>query len=126
MSNNITKRHWVALEGMQFYAHHGVTKDEQKVGGEYEINVYIGTFFENAMLKDQLESTIDYGEIFEICKVIMQQPVKLIEHIAGKIIVAIKSKFDTIYALKVEVIKLNPPLNGQVQRAKVVVEETFG
>lgn len=126
MSNNTSKRNWVALEGMQFYAHHGVTKDEQKVGGEYEINVYVGTFFENAMLKDQLELTVDYGEIFEICKTVMQEPAKLIEHVAGKIITGIKDKFDTIYALKVEVIKMNPPLNGQVQRAKVVVEETIG
>jgi len=126
MSNNTTKRNWVALEGMQFYAHHGVTEEEQKVGSEYEVNVYVGTFFENAMLKDQLELTVDYSEIFEICKTIMQQPVKLIEHVAGKIISAIKIKFDTIYALKVEVIKLNPPVSGQVKRAKVVVEETLG
>lgn len=125
MSNNTTKRNWVALEGMQFYAHHGVTADEQKVGGEYEVNVYVGTFFENAMLQDQLELTVDYSEIFEICKAVMQQPSKLIENVAGKIILGIKEKFKTIYALKVEVIKLNPPLNGQVKQAKVVVEETF-
>jgi len=123
--SNTSKRHWVALEGMQFYAHHGVTVDEQKVGGEYEVNVYVGTFFENAMQQDQLELTVDYGEVFEICKAIMQQPSKLIENVAGKIIAGIKEKFQTIYALKVEVIKLNPPLNGQVKRAKVVVEETL-
>jgi len=124
--SNVTKRHWVALEGMEFYAHHGVTPEEQKVGGNYKVNVYVGTFFENAMLQDQLELTVDYAVIHEICKAVMAESSKLIEHVAGKIIEAIKNKFDTIYALKVEVAKLNPPLNGQVQLAKVVVEETFG
>jgi len=123
--SNVTKRHWVALEGMEFYAHHGVSPEEQKVGGNYTVNVYVGTFFENAMLQDQLELTIDYGVIHEVCKAVMAEPVKLIEHVAGKIIEGIKGKFDTIYALKVEVCKLHPPLNGQVQMAKVVVEETF-
>jgi len=124
--SKVTKRHWVALEGMEFYAHHGVTPEEQKIGGNYTVNVYVGTFFENAMVKDQLELTIDYAIIHEICKTVMAERAKLIEHVAGKIIEAIKNKFDQLYALKVEVAKLNPPLNGQVQLAKVVVEETFG
>lgn len=122
---DITKRHWVALEGMEFYAYHGVTPEERKVGGHYSINVYVGTFFENAMIKDQLESTIDYGVIHEVCKQVMKEPVQLIEHVAGKIIESIKTKFEVIYALKVEVAKLSPPLNGQVNLAKVVVEETY-
>jgi len=122
---NTIKRHWVALEGMQFYAYHGVSAEERKVGGEYEVNIYLGTFFENAMKNDQLELTINYENIFEMVKEIMKTPVQLIEHVAGKILDGIKSNHSQLFAIKIEVIKKNPPLNGEVSRAKVVVEETF-
>ncbi len=124
--DKVTKRHWIALEGMEFYAHHGVTEEEQKVGGEYEVNVYIGTFFENAMMTDQLELTIDYANVHEVCKEVMKENSKLIEHVAGKILTRLKDQIKVLYALKVEVIKKRPPLNGVVQKAKVVVEESFG
>ena len=125
MQNSI-KRNWIALEGMQFYAHHGVTEEERKVGGEYEVNIFLGTFFENAMMKDQLELTIDYEVVFESTKKIMAESSKLIEHVAGKILNDIKSKYNRLFAIKIEVIKKNPPLNGEVDKAKVVIEETFG
>ena len=123
--DKVTKRHWIALEGMEFYAHHGITEEERKIGGEYEVHVFLGTFFENAMTQDNLELTIDYSKIHDIVKQVMSESSQLLEHVAGKILNGIKAEFDVIYALKVEVIKKNPPLSGMVQKAKVVVEETF-
>lgn len=119
------KRNWIALEGMNFYAFHGVSEEERKIGGEYIVNIYLGTFFDSAMASDKLELTINYEEVFEIIKTIMKDSVKLIEHLAGKILNAIKNDYNNLFAIKIEVIKKNPPLNGEVERAKVVVEETF-
>lgn len=121
--NKVTKRHWIELEGMEFYAHHGVTPEEREKGGNYKVNVYIGTYFENALQDDNLELTIDYGIVHAIVKDVMATSSQLIEHVAGRIVNSIRDQVDNVYALKVEVAKLNPPLDGVVQHAKVVVEE---
>ena len=121
--SKVTKRHWIELEGMEFYAHHGVTVEEREKGGNYKVNVYIGTYFENAMDDDNLELTIDYGIIHSLVKDVMAESSQLIEHVAGRIVKAIRANIENVYALKVEVAKLAPPLDGVVQHAKVVVEE---
>jgi dihydroneopterin aldolase len=45
----------IAVEGMQFYAHHGYHKEEQMLGGKYTVDVYLKTDFNEAAATDKLE-----------------------------------------------------------------------
>ena len=50
----------IALEGMRFYAYHGFYEEEQIIGNNYVIDVYIKTNFSEAAETDDLYKTINY------------------------------------------------------------------
>ena len=115
----------IALEGMEFYAYHGVYEAEQILGTDYKIDVYVNTGIGQAAATDQLETTVNYESVFQICKMEMSQPRKLIETVVNGIIQRMKNQFPNMMALKVRVRKLNPPLGGPVAAAWVEDEQTF-
>ncbi len=113
---------WIALEGMRFYAFHGVYEAEQTLGTEFIVDVHVKT----KMTKDDnIEGTINYETIFQICRLEMETPRKLIETVVNGIIVRMKYQFANMQALRVRVRKLNPPLGGAVYCSSVEESEDF-
>ncbi|MEZ4941457.1 MAG: dihydroneopterin aldolase [Saprospiraceae bacterium] len=115
----------IALEGMKFHAYHGVYEAEQKIGADYIVDVYIGTIINPLAEADQLEGTINYESVFQLCKMEMRTPRKLLEAVAMGIVKRMKGQFPNMMALKVRVRKLNPPLGGQVSAAWVEEDQMF-
>lgn len=115
----------VALEGMHFDALHGYYDEEQLIGGVYIVDVYLKVDFDKGAKQDELEGTVNYETIYRIVKVVMKQSTQLIESIAYKIIDRIKQICTNVEYLKVRVIKKNPPVGGQVDRAYVELEEDY-
>lgn len=114
---------WIALEGMRFFAYHGVYDAEQVLGGEYVLDVYIKTGISLAAGTDALENAVNYETVHQICKLEMSKPRKLIEKVLQEIVNQLKHQFGAMQALRVRVRKLNPPLGGRV--ASAVVEEEY-
>lgn len=112
----------VALEGMHFYAYHGFYEEEQVIGNDYVVDVYIDTVFTKAAIDDDLYQTINYETVYLICEAAMRKNSKLLETVANRIALGIKHQFKIIKELKVRVKKLNPPLGGRVDAAFVEVE----
>lgn len=112
----------IAIENIKIYAFHGYYEEEQKIGAEYTIDVYLETNFTKAASSDELEGTINYETITRIIKTEMAKKSKLIEHVMQRIINRIKTIFDTIEILTVRISKLAPPLGIEV--ARVYVEHT--
>jgi dihydroneopterin aldolase len=115
----------IALEGMKFYAYHGVYDAEQKIGTEYMVDVYVGTVIAPTAETDDLEKTINYESVFQICKMEMSKPKKLLETVVTEIFKRMKGQFSNMMALKVRVRKLNPPLGGPVAAAWVEEDQMF-
>ncbi len=115
----------IALEGMKFHARHGVYDAEQLVGTDYMVDVYIQTVITGAAAADQVEATINYESVYQICKTEMSQPRKLLETVVNGIFQRMKKQFPNMMALKVRVRKLNPPLGGQVAAAWVEEDQVF-
>jgi dihydroneopterin aldolase len=78
------KKVWIGLEGMEFYAYHGVYEEERKIGGKYIVDVLVHTNAKDAELHDDLNGTVNYEQIYKVVDQNMQQPVKLIERLAQK------------------------------------------
>ena len=112
----------IALEGMRFRANHGFYEEEQILGGDYIIDVYITTIFTKASVDDDLKKTINYETVYLICEAAMKKNSKLLENVADRIAMDIKFQFGYIKELKVKVKKLNPPLGGRVESAWVEVD----
>lgn len=122
-NKGMQKKIWIGLEGMEFYAYHGVYEEERKVGGRYIIDVFVNTDAKQAQLFDDLNGTVNYEQIYKAVEQNMQQPVKLIEHLARKIIDDIRLfvvKEDTI---RVKIRKIHPPLGTKVEASVVEIED---
>lgn len=109
----------IAVEGLQFYAHHGFYKEEQVLGGKFVVDVYMETDFTEAALTDQLEKTINYEEVYRLVKGEMEVHSRLLEHVAQRIVTVVRRKYPALQQLTVRVSKHHPPLKGSVERVFV-------
>lgn len=116
---------WIALEGMRFHAFHGVYEAEKILGTEYLLDVYVRTRNEAAGLTDQLEQTINYETVYQICRLEMESPKSLIETVLAGIMRRMKHQFSNMEFLRVRVRKMYPPLGGRVDSAWVMEEQEF-
>ena len=115
----------IALEGMQFYAYHGVYKEEQLVGNEFTVDVYLQTAFDAASTSDDLADTINYETVYLICKKVMEVNTQLLETLAQRIIAGLKHQFNSIQQVQVKIRKANPFPGSRVQGASVELEDNF-
>jgi len=113
----------IAIEGMKFYAYHGFYDEEQKIGADYVVDIYVHTNFSKAAQEDSLFDTINYETIYLVAKIEMNKSTRLLETIAERIMSSLKNKFNTIQKIKIRISKLHPPVGGEVSRAYVELEQ---
>lgn len=106
---------------MRFHASHGVTEQELAVGNEFEATVEVDYPLERALVSDDLSDTLNYAELYDVVAAQMAIPSALIERTAGRIVDAIKTRFPLVEGGKVTLVKLSPPITGQVAGAAVTV-----
>jgi len=109
----------VMLEGMEFYARHGYYEEERVIGNKYSVDVEMELDFDEAVEEDKLEGTVNYEKVYSIVADVMGIDALLLEHLAGKIIKRIKSKYPHVREVRVRVSKYNPPVKGLCQKATV-------
>ena len=80
---------------------------------------------EQAVKSDELDDTINYAAVYAVVKEQMDIPSKLIEHVAGRILYALKERFPQLAAVELKLSKLNPPFGGDVHSASIILGETF-
>lgn len=112
----------IALNNIRLYAHHGCLSEETKIGSEYRIDVVLKADLRPAAQSDALKDTVDYVHINHIVATEMQQPSKLLEHVAQRIINRAMEELPLIDWLQVSVAKVNPPIGGDVQNVQVTLE----
>ncbi|MEO9258210.1 MAG: dihydroneopterin aldolase [Crocinitomicaceae bacterium] len=113
----------IEINGIKLYGHHGCLNEELAIGGRYIVDVIIHTDFYDAAKEDNLAKTVDYVTINQIVKEEMAIPSKLIETVGLRIINRIKKELKNIEKVSVKVIKINPPINGDVENVAIIIEE---
>lgn len=113
----------IELKGIRFYAYHGVYEQETKLGNQFEVNLKYEANLLTACETDQLSDTISYAEIYDLIKAEMMIPSKLIEHVAWRILRKIKEVFPQITQIEVRLSKKNPPVEGEVESAEIILCE---
>lgn len=112
----------IHVSGIKCYAYHGCLEEEAVIGGNYIVDIEIETDFEEAAATDHLSKTVDYVEVYEIVKTEMTIRSKLIEHVAKRICDALLKKIIRIQEVTVQVTKINPPMNGDVEKVSVEIK----
>jgi len=114
--------HTINVEGIKIYAFHGCLNEEGKIGGSYIVDVSMKVDFTEAAEKDDLTKTIDYVDVYQIAKEEMAIRSKLIEQVGKRILDRLKLKFPQLLNCRVKITKINPPMNGNVEKVSVELE----
>ena len=110
---------YIRLEGMKFYAYHGVLPQENLVGANYYIDLKLKTDFSHAAETDELEGTVNYADIHAAVKEEMHITSQLLEHVCQRIARRIFHDFPIIEAIDISLFKENPPMGACAQRVGV-------
>ena len=109
----------IVIEGLRLYAYHGVMEQERKVGAYFIVDAEVTTDFSHAMQTDDLSGTISYADIFETIKREMAITSKLLEHVGGRIANAIIDRFPRVSAVRLKILKENPPMGADCRGAGI-------
>lgn len=115
--------HKILIENATFHAFHGVHEEESVLGTKFSIDLELTTDFSKAASEDDIEGTVNYSAVYSLLEKEVQQPSKLIEHLAQRIIDCLKSNFTSISKVSIKVSKWNPPISGGLEKVSVVIEE---
>ena len=116
----------ISLEGLEFFAYHGFSQEEQKVGNRYGIDITIDVDFAKAAQQDKIDATVDYHALYKVISKEMAEPTKLLENIAERIVTAVFHNFRQVSFIEISVSKFNPPIGGICQRARIIMKRERG
>jgi len=111
----------ISLHDIRVYAYHGCLEQEAQIGSWYRVDLTVWADLGASIKSDRLADTIDYVRLNQIVKDQMAIRSKLLEHVAGRILQAIKADFQKVTSVEVEVAKINPPIGGDVAQVSVKI-----
>ena len=112
----------VAIKNAEFHAYHGYYEEERLAGNKFIIDagVELKTFDSS---DDNIHDTVNYEQIYSICKEEMDKTQKLLETVVYNIINRMKNELQNVTSGYVRMEKIGPQLGGKV--GKAVVEMSF-
>lgn len=112
----------ILVNQMEFYGYHGVFPEEQKLGQRFFVDLTAFIDLKKAGQTDKLEHSVNYAELYLICRKIMEgEPVNLIETLAERIAGTILQMFILITEVTVKVMKPDPPIPGHYQSVAIEI-----
>ena len=112
----------IYVNKMEFYGYHGVFSEETKLGQRFRVDLTVSLDLKKAGETDELEYSVNYAELYNVCKGIVEgKPFKLVEAVAEKIAAEILESFPMVEETKIKVIKPDPPIPGHYQSVAVEI-----
>jgi len=117
----------IALTNMRFEGKHGVLSEERETAQPFEVDAELYLDLRDAGATDDIERTVDYREVFEICRSTVEgDSFRLIEAVADTIAGRLLYAFETFGLVEVVVRVRKPavPLPGKLDAASVEIRRT--
>ena len=111
----------ITVEGIRVFAYHGHLPEEAILGGHFIVNVWVTADTTEVEKTDDLNHTVDYVMIIEIVKEQMAIRSNMIEHPAKRIVDLILP-LQKVQKVKVEVEKIQPPIDAAFDKISVTTE----
>ncbi len=114
-------RDCIVLKGLAFYAYHGALPEERRLGQTFLVNLELFLDLKQAGQTDNLEDTINYAQIYDRVRQIMEGPdhhllESLAEKIAGEVLAA------PVQGVRVEIQKPAPPIEASLSYVAVQIQ----
>lgn len=111
----------ILLEGMRFYAYHGVNPEERSLGQRFTVDVALAVDLRRAGKSDDLAATVSYSDVYKLVRRIVEgKPRNLLEAVAEATAAAILAEFPQSEQVTVTVRKPEAPLKGAMLDAAAV------
>lgn len=124
LSSMQVKQSYITLHNMRFFGRHGVMEQEQVTGGDFVVTVRVGYDVTRAMVSDNVDDTLNYAMLYELIRREMEQPSRLLEHVAGRIAERIFGELPDVTTVDIELTKVNPPMGADCDGATVELHLT--
>lgn len=111
---------FIHVNDMEFYGYHGVFPEETKLGQRFRLTVSLAVDLSKAGETDELEYTVHYGEVYEVCRAVVEgPPKKLVEAVAEEVASRILSQFELVKGIRVQMVKPDPPIPGHYRSVAI-------
>lgn len=109
----------VSIDDIRLFAFHGLYPEERILGNWYTLDVLVEAE-SKPNFSDDIANTIDYSQIYAICKQVMAKPVDLLETVAETIARKIRAELSKEVTILVQISKENPPMGLSAGKSTVV------
>lgn len=112
----------IRLKNVKIHSNHGCLSEEKLIGSDYIVQLEVKTDLTKSSQSDCLEDTVDYVSLNLIIKEEMLRRSKLLESVAKRIIDRVFEDNKSIKKAKVEISKINPPIEGDVESVSIILK----
>ncbi len=115
------KQDAIIIRGLEFYAYHGASDQEQTVGHRYIVDARLTVDLTLSSQSDRLSDTVSYARVAKrMVEVATSEQHRLLESLSARLIEVVFRDFPAIESIELRVQKMCPPMNAIV--ASVGVE----
>ena len=116
----------IKIEELEVFAYHGVFPEENEKGQSFYINATLYLDTRNAGQTDDLNLSVNYGEVCHFMNDFMKQHTfQLLETVAERMAEAILVQFKKIESLKLEIRKPEAPIDLPFGSVSVEIERKW-
>lgn len=110
----------IYLDGLEFYAYHGVSQAENEVGHRYRLRIECGIAHADSLSEESLKKSVDYSELAdhseEFCTLNQYQT---LETLVYRLAESIFDRFRNVQELVITLEKALPPMRHICEAAGV-------
>jgi dihydroneopterin aldolase len=112
----------ILIAGLRELGVHGVLPDERVCPQQFEVSLELHVDLTKAGASDELADTVDYGAVCDaVGRVVADESYQLLERLAQRIADVCRTD-SRVLGVVVEVRKLHPPMDAQVEHVAVRIE----
>jgi dihydroneopterin aldolase len=112
----------VRLEDVRFFGYHGLFPEERILGNWFLLTISITKYITQDFQED-IDRSMDYGQLYQISADIMEKPVDLLETLCETMASKFKEIHPDFVELEIKICKEQPPMGMLGGRACVVWKE---
>ncbi|MEM9278172.1 MAG: dihydroneopterin aldolase [Pseudomonadota bacterium] len=117
----------ITLKNCAFFARHGVYNEEETLGQRFFVDAVLDVNAGDALEKDEIEGTVDYGTAFKVIETIITGKRRfLIEALALEVARAICKEFPMVTNADITIRKPNAPVQGVLDHVEVTISHCPG
>jgi dihydroneopterin aldolase len=113
----------INIKGLVLFAKHGVRDEEAMLGQRFVLDIVLEVEISDAVKKDKLESTVDYGEAIAVAEAAFREKrFYLIEAAAAHVAGVLLAHFPKAKLVRVTVRKPSAPVPAVIDHVAATVE----